>query len=198
MSEAPLRLFWFLPTAGDGPYLSSQEGWRPAEIGYMQAIAQSAERLGFEGVLLPTGPSCLDGWTLTSALAPLTRRLKYLVALRPGVVAPAFAARQAAALDRVLQGRLLLNIVTGGNPTELAQDGVHLGHAERYRQTDEFLTVWRAVASGEPIRFDGAHYRMESQAGSPIPRSSSPIRRSTSAVPRTSASMSPPVTSTTT
>jgi len=162
-TPSPLRLFWFLPSAGDGPYLGTQEGWRPAEFDYMQQIAQGADRLGYEGVLLPTGPSCFDGWTLTSALAPLTRRLKFLVALRPGIIAPAFAARQAGALDQALGGRLLLNIVTGGNPTELAQDGVHLGHAERYAQTDEFLTIWRAVASGQPISFHGAHFNVESE-----------------------------------
>jgi alkanesulfonate monooxygenase len=162
-APAPLRLFWFLPTAGDGPYLGTTEGWRPTEFDYMQQIAQAADRLGFEGVLLPTGPSCFDGWTLTSALAPLTKRLKYLVALRPGIIAPAYAARQAAALDQILNGRLLLNIVTGGNPVELAQDGVHLGHTDRYAQTDEFLTVWRAVASGQPISFHGAHFEVESE-----------------------------------
>jgi len=160
---APLRLFWFLPTAGDGPYLGTQEGWRPAEFDYMQQIAQAADRLGYEGVLLPTGPSCFDGWTLSSALAPLTQRLKFLVALRPGIIAPAYAARQAGALDRVLGGRLLLNIVTGGNRSELAQDGVHLDHAARYAQTDEFLKVWRAVASGQSISFKGQHYHVESE-----------------------------------
>jgi len=161
-TDAPLKMFWFLPTAGDGPYLGSQEGWRPTEFGYMQQIAQAADRLGFEGVLLPTGPSCFDGWTLASSLAPLTQRLKFLVALRPGIIAPAYAARQAAALDQILQGRLLLNIVTGGNPSELAQDGVHLEHDARYGQTEEFLTVWRAIASGEPIDFTGKHFRVES------------------------------------
>jgi len=162
VETSPLRMFWFLPTSGDGPYLGSQQGWRPAEFGYMKQIAQAADRLGFEGVLLPTGPSCFDGWTLTSALAPLTERLKFLVALRPGIIAPGYAARQAAALDQVLQGRLLLNIVTGGNPTELAQDGVHLDHGDRYGQTEEFLTVWRAIASGEPINFQGKHFKVES------------------------------------
>ncbi len=169
MTSDPLRLFWFLPTAGDGPYLGSQEGWRPASFDYLQQIAQASDRLGFEGVLLPTGPSCLDGWTLASALAPLTKRLKFLIALRPGVVAPAYAARQAAALDQILEGRLLLNIVTGGNPTELAQDGVWLDHAERYAQTDEFLTVWRAAAAGQPIDFQGRHYRVESPGGLVFP-----------------------------
>jgi alkanesulfonate monooxygenase len=161
-AASPLRLFWFLPTSGDGHYLGSQIGWRPAEFGYMREIAQAADRLGFEGVLLPTGPSCFDGWTLASALAPLTERLKFLVALRPGIIAPAYAARQAAAPDQILGGRLLLNIVTGGNPAELAQDGVHLAHDERYRQTEEFLTIWRAAAEGLPIRFEGEYLRSES------------------------------------
>ncbi len=77
-------------------------------------------------------------------------------------MSPGFAARQAAALDRILEGRLLLNIVTGGNPTELAEDGVFLDHAARYRQTDEFLTIWRAVASGQPIDFKGEHLSAKS------------------------------------
>jgi alkanesulfonate monooxygenase len=169
MSLPPPRIFWFLPTAGDGPYLGSQEGWRPAEFEYMQAIAQAADRLGFEGVLLPTGPTCLDGWSLTSALAPLTRRLKFLVALRPGVIAPAYAARQSAALDRILDGRLLLNIVTGGNPTELAEDGVRLDHAARYAQTGEFLTIWRAAVQGLPFDVEGTYYQARSAGGIAYP-----------------------------
>lgn len=82
-------------------------------------------------MLLPTGNNCLDGWTLGASLAPLTQRLKFLLALRPGVLAPALAARQAAALDRISNGRLLLNIVTGGQPGELSGDSVLLDHDER-------------------------------------------------------------------
>jgi len=155
----PLNLFWFLPTSGDGAYLGSKEGWRPAEFGYLREIAQAADRLGFGGVLLPTGPACLDGWTVASALAPLTERLKFLVALRPGVLTPAMAARQAVALDRISNGRLLLNVVTGGNPGDLEADGILLSHDERYRQTSEFLAIWRAIAGGEAIDFQGTHLR---------------------------------------
>jgi alkanesulfonate monooxygenase len=173
MTIPPLRLFWFLPTAGDGPYLGSQEGWRPVTFDSMQTLAQVADRLGFEGVLLPTGPTCLDGWTLASALAPLTRRLKFLIALRPGVISPGYAARQAAALDQILDGRLLLNIVTGGNPTELAQDGVHLDHAARYAQTDEFLSIWRAAIQGEAFDVKGAYYEARSAGGIAFP----PVQR---------------------
>lgn len=148
MSDQTLDLLWFLPTSGDGHYLGSSVGHRPAEFGYLRDIAVAADRLGFKGALLPTGNSCLDGWTLGSALAPLTQRLRFLLALRPGIVSPALAARQTAALDRISDGRLLLNIVTGGLPKELAGDGVLLDHDERYRQTDEFLTIWRGLFQG--------------------------------------------------
>jgi alkanesulfonate monooxygenase len=168
-SRPPLNLFWFLPTAGDGAYLASDEGWRPAEFGYMREIAQAADRLGFGGVLLPTGPACLDGWTLASALAPLTERLKFLIALRPGVLTPAMAARQAVALDRISDGRLLLNVVTGGNPVDLAADGLYSSHEERYRQAHEFLTIWRAITAGDPIHFKGEYLSADSDRPLPFP-----------------------------
>ena len=155
-SNAPLDLFWFLPTSGDGPYIGSEDGHRPAEFGYLRDIAVAADRLGFGGVLLPTGNNCLDGWITGAALAPLTERLRFLLALRPGLLTPALAARQSAALDRISDGRLLLNIVTGGLPKELAGDGLLLDHDERYEQTDEFLTVWRGLFNGG-INFSGRH-----------------------------------------
>jgi alkanesulfonate monooxygenase len=155
-SNAPLDLFWFLPTSGDGPYIGSEDGHRPAEFGYLRDVAVAADRLGFGGVLLPTGNNCLDGWITGAALAPLTERLKFLLALRPGLLTPALAARQYAALDRISDGRLLLNIVTGGLPKELAGDGLLLDHDERYEQTDEFLTIWRGLFNGG-INFSGRH-----------------------------------------
>jgi alkanesulfonate monooxygenase len=152
----PLDLFWFLPTSGDGRYLGTEAGHRPAEFAYLRDIAVAADRLGFAGALLPTGNNCLDGWTVGSALAPLTERLRFLLALRPGILTPALAARQAAALDRISGGRLLLNVVTGGLPKELAGDGLLLGHDERYQQTDEFLTIWRGLFDGG-VDFIGRH-----------------------------------------
>jgi alkanesulfonate monooxygenase len=77
----PLDLFWFLPTSGDGSYLGTDKGHRPADIGYLRDIAQAADRLDFGGVLLPTGNNCLDGWMVGAALAPQTERLKFLLAL---------------------------------------------------------------------------------------------------------------------
>jgi alkanesulfonate monooxygenase len=157
----PITFFWFIPTHGDGSYLGSERQQRPPEFPYFKQIAQAVDQLGYEGVLLPTGQSCEDSWITATGLATVTERLKFLVALRPGVVSPAFAARQTAALDRLSNGRLLLNVVVGGNPVELAGDGVFLPHDERYGQAAEFLTIWRRLLSGETVDFDGRYYRVE-------------------------------------
>jgi alkanesulfonate monooxygenase len=157
MPTEPLNMFWFLPTSGDGAYLGTEKGQRPADIGYLRDIAQAADRLGFGGALLPTGNNCLDGWMVGSALAPQTKQLKYLLALRPGYLTPNLAARQTAALDRISEGRLLLNIVTGGQPKELAGDGIFLDHDQRYAATNEFLHIWRGLLRDGHIDYAGSH-----------------------------------------
>ncbi|EPN0780877.1 TPA: LLM class flavin-dependent oxidoreductase [Escherichia coli O146:H21] len=91
-----LNMFWFLPTHGDGHYLGTEEGSRPVDHGYLQQIAQAADRLGYTGVLIPTGRSCEDAWLVAASMIPVTQRLKFLVALRPSVTSPTVAARQAA------------------------------------------------------------------------------------------------------
>ncbi|SHF07981.1 alkanesulfonate monooxygenase [Kaistia soli DSM 19436] len=157
----PLNFFWFIPTHGDGSYLGSETQQRPPEFAYFKEIAQAVDRLGFGGVLLPTGQACEDSWITAAGLATITERLKFLVALRPGVVSPTFAARQTAALDRLSNGRLLLNVVVGGNPAELAGDGVFLPHDQRYEQAAEFLEIWSRLLTGETVDFAGKHYRVE-------------------------------------
>jgi len=160
-ARQPLDFFWFIPTHGDGAYLGSERRQRPADFAYFRQIATAVDQLGYGGVLLPTGQSCEDSWITATGLATVTERLKFLVALRPGVVSPSFAARQTAALDRLSNGRLLLNVVVGGNPTELAGDGVFLPHDERYAQASEFLRIWRALLSGQTVDFDGTYYKMK-------------------------------------
>ena len=155
-----VSVFWFLPTHGDGHYLGTAEGSRPVDHGYLQQIAQAADRLGFGGVLIPTGRSCEDAWLVAASLIPVTQRLRFLVALRPGVISPTQAARQAATLDRLSNGRALFNLVTGGDPEELAGDGVFLDHRERYEESAEFTRVWRRVSEGETVDYEGKHVKV--------------------------------------
>lgn len=162
MSDAAdTDILWFLPTHGDGRYLGTSHGARQVDLAYLRQIAQAADDLGYYGVLLPTGRSCEDSWVVASALAPLTERLRFLVAVRPGLQTPAVAARMAATLDRISDGRLLINVVTGGDPVELKGDGLFLDHGARYAVTDEFLRVWRALLSGETVSHEGQHIRLE-------------------------------------
>ena len=152
-----LDIFWFLPTSGDTRYLGKSSSARPATNEYLRQIAVTAESLGYDGLLIPTGSSCLDPWVTAASLVPVTSRIKLLVALRTSVSGPTATARQAATLDQALKGRLLLNVVPGGDATELAADGVFLDHDERYEAADEVLTVWRDLLQGETVDFAGKH-----------------------------------------
>ncbi len=156
-----MNVFWFLPTHGDGHFLGTSDGARPVTLNYLKQIAQAADGLGYHGVLIPTGRSCEDSWVVASALAPLTERLRYLVAIRPGIISPTVSARMTATLDRLSGGRLLINVVTGGDPDENRGDGIHLSHSERYEVTDEFLRIWRRVLQGESVDFEGKHFKVE-------------------------------------
>jgi len=162
-----MNVFWFIPTHGDTRYLGTSEGARAVELAYFQQIAVAADTLGYDGVLLPTGRSCEDAWVVASSLIAATKRLKFLVAIRPGLSSPGLAARMAATFDRLSGGRLLINVVTGGDRTELDGDGLFVDHDTRYEITDEFLRIWRQLleASHEKasIDFDGKH--LQSKGG---------------------------------
>lgn len=156
-----MQLLWFIPTHGDGRYLATATGGRAVSFPYLRQIAQAVDDLGYTGALLPTGRSCEDAWIVASTLVSLTRQMRFLVAIRPGLVSSGVAARMAATFDRLSGGRLLINVVTGGDPVELAGDGLHLDHDQRYELTDEFLTVWRAIASGEQANLQGDYLNIQ-------------------------------------
>src|SRR5437764_11093514 len=126
-TAAPLRLHWFLPTYGDGRQLvggghgvpiGSADRVRPATLGYLTQVARSAEQLGFEAALTPTGAWCEDAWLVTGMLTEVTERLNFIVAFRPSLISPMLAAQMAATFQRYSSGRLLLNVVTGGEAAE--------------------------------------------------------------------------------
>ena len=156
-----MQIFWFLPTHGDSRYLGTSEGARPIDLAYLQQIAGAADNLGYEGVLIPTGRSCEDPWVIASSLIGATRKLKFLVAVRPGLHQPSLAARMAATFDRLSGGRLLVNLVTGGDQAELEGDGVYLDHASRYEQSAEFIRIWREILArshdGQGFDYEGKH-----------------------------------------
>lgn len=156
-----MDIFWFLPTFGDGRYLGTDIGSRPVTFSYLRQIAEACDDLGYRGVLIPSGRSCEDGWSVASALAQVTKQLQFLVALRPGTITPTVAARMANTINRLSGGRLLLNVVVGGDPEELRGDGVFAGHDERYELGAEFLEVWHRLQQGERVDFHGKHVQVQ-------------------------------------
>jgi alkanesulfonate monooxygenase len=156
-----MRIFWYLPTHGDGRYLATRVGSRTSSHAYLKQVAAAADDLGYTGVLLPTGNFCEEPWIVASSLIATTRQLKFLVAVRPGLMAPTVAARMATTFNRLSAGRCLVNIVAGGDPVELAGDGIFLDHDTRYLLTDEFLTIWRGLFRGETVDFKGKHLSIE-------------------------------------
>ena len=131
--------------------------------GHARYLGQIARRrqLGYYGVADADRAPCEDTWVVASAVAPLTQRLRFLVAVRPGLQSPRLAARMAATLDRFSNGRLLVNVVTGGDPVE-EQGRRHLPRPRRALEiTREFLNVWRELLAGETVDFAGKHVRIE-------------------------------------
>ena len=157
----PLDIFWFIPVSGDGSYLGTDKGNRAADFSYLKQIAQAADRLGFGGALLPVGAHCEDPFAVAAALASHTERLRFLTALRPGLATPTLFARQAAAIDRLSNGRFLVNVVAGGDAKELAGEGIFYSHDERYAHAAEFLTVFRKLIEGETVSHSGKYVRVE-------------------------------------
>jgi alkanesulfonate monooxygenase len=165
-----LRFHWFLPTNGDGRDIvggghgvatGAAGPIRPATLAYLGQVARSAEQLGFEAALTPTGVWCEDAWLVTAMLTEVTERLKFLVAFRPGLISPTMAAQMAATFQRHSQGRLLLNVVTGGEATEQKAYGDFLDKTQRYTRCAEFLDIVTQLWSGETVTYDGTHLRVE-------------------------------------
>ena len=156
-----MNVFWFFPTHGDSRYLGTSLGARSVDMDYLGQIARAIDTLGFDGALIPTGRSCEDPWVAAATLIPLTQRIKFLVAVRPGIMSPTVAARMASTFDRLSNGRLLVNVVTGGDNSELQGDGQWSTHDERYEITREFLNIWERTLQGETVDYDGKHIKVE-------------------------------------
>ncbi|QDH11057.1 LLM class flavin-dependent oxidoreductase [Nocardioides dongxiaopingii] len=176
-----LKFHWFLPTnggdgrqvVGGGHGVEVGAAGRPASVAYLGQIARSAEQLGFEAALTPTGAWCEDAWLSTAMLSQVSERLKFLVAYRPGLTAPFLSAQMAGTFQNLSGGRLLLNVVTGGESHEQRMFGDFLDKDGRYARCDEFLEIVRRLWTGETVDFEGEHYRVEdavlAQRPDPVP-----------------------------
>ncbi|EHD21102.1 MULTISPECIES: LLM class flavin-dependent oxidoreductase [Brenneria] len=152
-----MEIYWYL-TAPDGPQPWTASGSRQVNYAYFQQIARAVDHLGFTGALLATGAH--DPWILGAALIPYTERMKFLIAIQPGLISPTLLAKMAVTFNQFSKGRVLLNVVSGDKNT-LGAYGLHLDHDARYDLSDEFLQVLRPLLAGESVTFEGRHLHID-------------------------------------
>jgi alkanesulfonate monooxygenase len=130
---------------------------------HIETVAKAHENAGFDRALLAFHSTTPDGLQVGQHVLGVTERLNVLIAQRPGFTAPTLLARQLAAIDQFSRGRVALHVITGGNATELRQDGNVIDDKEkRYARTSEFLDVVRAEwSSAKPFTYSGKYYQVE-------------------------------------
>src|SRR6058998_529671 len=186
-AEAPRpepRFDWFIPIDGDGAHIGTFRAERPPSFEYLRKVVETAEQLGYYSLLIPTRFSnglfeesapLAETWTTVTALAAVTSRIRFLVAVRPGFISAGLFAQMAAALDQISGGRIDLNVVPGGIQGDLERLGEQIDHDRRYDRAEEFIAALRALwAKPEPIVFEGSTVRLKGAVVSPGPVAGGP------------------------
>jgi alkanesulfonate monooxygenase len=129
---------------------------------YIRECAQAHEAAGFDRVLIGQTATWPDGLATAGYVASVTERLRFMVAHRPGFVAPTMAARMFATLDQLSGGRAGVHIITGSSDIETQCDGDFLTKVERYRRSREYVDILRRMwTSPTPFDHEGANYRFK-------------------------------------
>ena len=175
------------PTSGDSEYVGNQtsnkgaQTWsgvgvdsdREPSVEYITKVAQAAEKAGFSTLLLPIGGSCVDSLVAASHLTANTKNLNFLIAVRPGSTAPTQLAKQYSSVNYWTNNRVLVNVVTGGAPKELENDGDFLSHSDRYKRTREYIEILKRLFNGETFDYNGEFYTLKG-ANLPLPVKNAP------------------------
>ncbi|MDI9972205.1 LLM class flavin-dependent oxidoreductase [Rhodococcus sp. IEGM 1307] len=168
--EPELHFGWFIPTMGDTTAFGDPNARTAPSLELFERVAKSAEAAGFEYALVPVQTECYEAWIACAMVAARTERLTLLVAARPGVIAPTVAAKMISTFDQLSGGRVAINLIAGGSPTEAAADGLFHGHDERYRLMDETVEIMKRVwTEDEPVTYRGEHFAVEGAVVKPRP-----------------------------
>src|SRR6478672_7028290 len=150
------------PPSGDASLHVIEGGLSPA---YLGEFARAHDAAGFDMALVGYSSSSAEGFLVALYAAMQTERLGYLVAHRPGFVAPTLLARKIATFDHLTNGRLALHIITGKTDEEQHGDGDFSPKAERYLRAAEYLELMKlAWANEQPCDFSGEFYQVKGAA----------------------------------
>ncbi|MGW1170165.1 LLM class flavin-dependent oxidoreductase [Streptomyces sp. NPDC002550] len=127
---------------------------------YTLRLARAHEEHGWDRVLFAYGSGSPDPAPAAAFIASRLDRLQILLAHRPNVSYPTFAAKTFATLDQISEGRLTVHFITGGNDHEQGREGDTLTKDERYTRTREYIRIVKKIwTSHEPFDHEGEHYR---------------------------------------
>lgn len=159
----PAEVLWYI-IPREGAYPWEPEGRRPVDLGYLQHLAGTVERLGFSGALLAT--DLYDVWPLGSALSAATSpRFQPLLAVHPGLISPTLLAKMALTFDTLFGGRLRFNVVNGSTRT-LREYGLTVEHDERYELSAEYWSIVKRLTAGEVFDHQGRFYDLKGAGAS--------------------------------
>jgi alkanesulfonate monooxygenase len=132
----------------------------PFDANVVAETARIHERAGFDRVLIGYFSDAPDGFLVGAHAASVTERLGFLLAHRPGFVAPPVAARKLATLDQLSDGRLAVHIIAGGSDADQTKDGDWTDHDARYRRSGEYVSLLRRTwTAPAPFDHEGEFYR---------------------------------------
>lgn len=188
MTSSPVRpeprFDWFIPIDGDGFHIGTYRAERPPTFNYLRQVVETAEEHGFFSLLIPTrfanglfeeSAPLAETWTMATALAAVTSRIRFLVAVRPGFISTGLFAQMAATFDQISGGRLDLNIVPGGIQGDFERLGEVSDHASRYARAEEFILALRKLWEAPvPVVFEGQYIRLNGALCSPGPVGTGP------------------------
>jgi alkanesulfonate monooxygenase len=146
----------------DGPVVDWMDG-PVIDPDYLVDISQAHDEGGFDRVLVGYGAVAPEGWAVAATVLHNTKKLKVLVAHRPGFVQPVVLARMAATLDHLTGGgRIAIHFITGGDEADQRREGDFVPHDTRYRRTEEVMAIARRIWSEDtPFDFEGDFFRYE-------------------------------------
>ena len=179
------RFSWFIPIDGDGARAGTKRAERPPTFDYLRQVVQTAEDCGFYSLLIPTrfanglfaeDAPLAETWTTATALAAVTKRIRFLIAVRPGFIALGLFAQMAAALHQISKGRIDINLVPGGIQNDFERVGEYTDQSTRYERAEEFIAACRKLwREPGPVTYHGSYYRLEGAFCSPAPGEDAPL-----------------------
>src|ERR1700761_1182028 len=158
----PLEFGWFLPTSGDTTCYGDRDAFIAPSAALFDRVILAAEAASFEYFLVPVATTCWEAWISSAMAVAKTKRIKALVAARPGYVSPVQVAKMAATFDQLSGGRLAINLIAGQSEAETRSEGITLAKEDRYALMDEDVAIMKALWSARaPVDFNGRFHTLK-------------------------------------